>query len=205
MIIGIDFDEVVAHVSREYGDYMAAPRKGIQEFINSLKDNYKILIYSVFAENEEDFVIVQKTLQDFDIYYDFINNNYAAADIYISSKAIQFSGDFNDLKFAILRYRKQVHPDYSFSPGDYGKLYYRLSMLPKGTILKLLKEYGYHPILKNKLVLVEFALNVLPSKAFNSIWKKEFQVSSGSNHELFAEAWNSVKPKVRSKRRKIYE
>jgi hypothetical protein len=204
MLIGIDLNVICSFSADGGSEMLGLIKPGAADFINSVKDNYKIAICSGLVSNLDGVVILSEYLEVNDIHHDELFESSKGTDIYISSKTLQFDGDFNNLKYALLRYRKNVNKNYALSPGDYGKLYYRLSLFPKGTTLSILKEYGYHPIIKNKLVLVEFALNVLPTEAWNSIWKKEFRVTPGSNHEMFAEAWNSVKPK-KSRRQKIYE
>ena len=204
MLVGIELDAICSFSADGGDELLGLVNPGAVDFVDSIKDSYDVAICSSLLDSLDNLAILSEYLEINNIYHDDLLPNSDGADIYISSKTLQFDGDFNNLKYSLLRYRKVVNKKYALSPGDYGKLYYRLSLLPKGTTMELLKKYGYHPILKNKLVLVEFALNVLPTEAWNSIWKKEFRVTPGSNHELFADAWNSVKPK-KAGRKKIYE
>jgi len=205
MLIIIDFESVVCSGFLYQDEKLEAVLKpGIIDFINSVKESYEIQIYLRNFRTAAELDAVRNFLDESEVPYDAVTTNVNNADIFISKNVLKFDGDFTNLKYSLLRYRENEDPKHVLSPGDYGKLYYRLSLLPKGTITAALRKYGYTPIIKNKLVLVEFALNVLPIEAWYLIWKKEFRTTGRSDHALFIEAWNTTKQKE-NERNKIYD
>ncbi len=96
--IGIDFKSVVSKQLRTknmYGDNNEIPRKGIQEFLQKLKDaGDKIIIYS--SEHARYARARREWLKLYKIPYDYLECDIMEFDVYIGNEAITFNGDWKE-------------------------------------------------------------------------------------------------------------
>jgi len=96
-IICLDLDGVIYPNLIWMGSHTlkGKPVPGAKESIDTLKEDYKIIINSARFEDETTIPKVKEWLELHDIHYDEIASKKPHADIYIDDKGIGFSGDWN--------------------------------------------------------------------------------------------------------------
>jgi hydroxymethylpyrimidine pyrophosphatase-like HAD family hydrolase len=112
-IICIDLDGTIANYNDWQGElHFGEPLPNVSKILNALKlDKWIIIIYTIRANIE----LVSGYLQKNNIPFDFINENpyqpenakggKLYADIYVDDKAIQFTGDWEEVYQRILKFK----------------------------------------------------------------------------------------------------
>ena len=97
----IDFDGPIHKYSKGFGNgkIYDEPAEGAKEFIDSIKDDYEIVIFTARGSSEDRSGVTKTDiadyLDDYGIYFDDISSEKTPAVAYIDDKAIEFKGDWD--------------------------------------------------------------------------------------------------------------
>lgn len=100
----IDFDGVIHFYNSHHGDAYdpcvinGGVVPGVIEFIKSVKDKYKIVVFSTRASTVSGYMAISEFLKNHGIEVDFITDRKLPAYVTIDDRCIQFNGDFTGLK-----------------------------------------------------------------------------------------------------------
>jgi len=100
----IDFDSTIHGYSKGYldGTIYDEPIDGAKEFIDSIKDEFKIVILTARMINSKDKKStkndIAKWMKDNDIHFDDITGEKVSAVMYVDDRAAEFKNDWNHVR-----------------------------------------------------------------------------------------------------------